>query len=109
MADDNSDDGLGARLDSALRSGLELGSVDVATLLEGSRHRARQVRFRRIASVTAAAVIAVAFPVGYETPTPDVNAATPSAMLGSSSRPDANHTIAPVHQPKPTAVPSVPP
>jgi hypothetical protein len=107
---DDSDETLGARLDSALRSGLDLGQVDVATLVEGSRHRARQVRTRRIAAAVASAALVLAVPVGYEVVNPGGQTSSqPAAMLPSGSRSPADRALAPTARPKPTAVPSVVP
>ena len=112
MVDDDSDEMLGARLDAALRSDLDVGPVDVATLLEGSRHRARRVRTRRIAAMTTAAVTVLAVPVGYEVMNPGSwSDSQPAAMLPSNSRSDADRPVAPADRPIPTAAPSalVPP
>jgi hypothetical protein len=111
MVDDDSDEMLGARLDSALRTRLDLDQVDVGTLLQGSRRRARRVRTQRIAAVAAASVLVVALPVGYEVINPaGRGSAPPAALLPSSSRPPVTHPAGPINQPNPTAVPSpVPP
>jgi hypothetical protein len=111
MVDDDSDEMLGARLDSALRTRLDLDQVDVGTLLQGSRRRARRVRTQRIAAVAAASVLVVALPVGYEVLNPaGRGSAPPAALLPSGSRPPVTRPGGPINQPNPTAVPSaVPP
>jgi hypothetical protein len=67
---DDSDERLGALLDAALPSRLGVDQVDARALLRGSRRRARQIRTQRIAALSAAAVLVVAVPVGYEVISP---------------------------------------
>lgn len=111
MVDDDSDEMLGVRLDSALRAGLDLKQVDVVTLLQGSQRRAQRVRTQRIGTAVAAAVLVVAMPVGYEVLNPGVGAtAPPAVMLPSTSAPAETRVTAPSVWPDPTAAASaVPP
>jgi hypothetical protein len=86
----DSEEVLGARLDSALRANLGSNGVNVAALLDGSRSRARRVRAQRIAAMAAAGALVVAVPVSYELIRPEPNSVVqPAAMLPSSSRPAA--------------------
>jgi hypothetical protein len=113
MVDDanDSDEMLGARLDSALRAGLGDHRVDVESLVHGSRRRARRVRSQRIAAVVAVSALVVAVPVGYEVVNPGPGAtAPPAVLLPSSSRPAVTQGGRPTARPDPGAVPSpVPP
>jgi hypothetical protein len=111
MVNDDSDESLGTRLDSALRAGLDSDQVDVATLLQGTRRRAKRVRTRRTAAVTAVAALVLAVPVGYELLNPQPGATAPPAMiLPSSSGSAGARTLAPTARPNPTAAASaVPP
>lgn len=111
MVDKNSDDMLGARLDSALRVGLDLEQVDVATLLQGSRRRAQRVRAQRITAAVTTAVLVVAVPVGYEVLNAGTGAtAPPAVLLPADSDPAKSRIVEPTPQPDPTAAPSpVPP
>jgi len=108
MVDNDSDEALGSRLDSALRTGLDLKHVDVATLVEGSQRRARRIRTRRMATLAAAAVLVLAVPVGYEVINPGPGSGSQSAaMLPSSSRPGATKAAEQINRrPNPTAIPS---
>jgi len=100
---DNSDELLGARLDEALHTGLDTDQVDVTTLLHGSRRRARRIRTQRFATVTAAAALVLAAPVGYEVVNSQPgDVAPPAVMLPSSS----GSAIARNVRPTPTATPT---
>jgi hypothetical protein len=83
----DSDEQLGARLDSALQAGLESDQVDVAGLLTGSRRRARRLRSQRITLVAAVAVLMIGVPAGLEVFRPNAGAGPPAVMLGSTSAP----------------------
>lgn len=105
---DDPDDQLGARLDSALRS-LDADRVDVATLLQGSRARAQRVRSRRIAAGAAAAVLVICVPIGYEVINPQPGGtAPPAALLPSGSQRAGPGSAGPTPRPAPTAS-AVPP
>jgi hypothetical protein len=83
VADNDSDEQLGALLDSALRTHQPSDHVDVAALAAGSRRRARQIRSRRTGLIGAAAALLVAVPVGYQVlaPNPHGSAGSESAAL----------------------------
>jgi hypothetical protein len=83
---DDTDDMLGSRLDSALRGNLDVHEVDVAILVQGSRHRARRIRTRRIAGAATAAVLVFGVPVGYEVINPGTSGNNSSAALLPSNR-----------------------
>ena len=106
---DDADELLGARLDEALRTGLDTDQVDVSTLLHGSRRRARRLRNRRIATVTTLAALVVGGPVGYEVVNAGPNdTAPPAAMLPSSSGSPGLRNSRPVSPPAPRPIPSGP-
>jgi hypothetical protein len=122
MTADDSDEALGARLDSALRTDLEAEQVNVPGLLQGSRHRARSIRNQRIAGATAAVVLIVAVPLGYEVINPGADARSSSAVLlpsgsrapvasssGATDRPDPNPTAVPSAVPPSGAISSTGP
>ena len=109
MVDDDSDEMLGARLDSALRSGLALAEVDVESLVVGSRRRARRVRSRRIAGAVTTTALVVGVPVGYEVVHPGAAGTAPPAAL-LPSHPGVTDLIRPTARPNPVIAPSaVPP
>jgi hypothetical protein len=85
VVDNDSDEQLGALLESTLRTHLGTDQVDARALIRGSRRRAKRVRSQRIAALTTAAVLVVAVPVGYEVISPDPHGvAQPAAMLPSN-------------------------
>lgn len=86
MMNDDTDDMLGSRLDSALRGSLDVNEVDVTTLVQGSRHRARRIRTRRIAGAATAAVLVLGVPVGYEVINPGTSGNNSSAALLPSGK-----------------------
>jgi hypothetical protein len=109
MVADDSDEMLGARLDSALRAGTDLDQVDVTALLQGSRRRAGRLRSQRIAGGIAAAILVVGIPVGYEMVNPGAGGAPPAALLPSSSRPAVTGTADPTVHPNPATIGSAAP
>jgi hypothetical protein len=97
MVASDSDEQLSARLDSALRTGLESDQVDVAQLLSGSRSRARQLRTQRFGLVVAAVVLVVALPVGLQVARPRIGAEQgPSAVMVHSPHPTVHPAPSPV-------------
>lgn len=107
MLDDDSDDRLGSRLDSALHTVLDVDRVDIQTLVQGSRRRARRIRTQRIAAMTVTAGLVLGVPVGYEVINPGAGGdATTAVMLPSA--PARTRAGGPIDRsnPAPTAVPS---
>lgn len=102
MGSHDSDEELGARLDSALHAGVGLDRVDVEMLLHGSRRRAQRIRKQRIVGMAAAAVLVVSLPVGYEVANVGEDAVAPAAaMLPSSAGPTMAHRAVPPARPIP--------
>jgi hypothetical protein len=85
MVPNDSDEQLGARLDSALRASLGSDQVDVDRLLVGSRGRAHRLRTQRISLVVAAAVLMIGVPAGLELSRPNGGEGPPAVMLGNAS------------------------
>ncbi len=83
----DSDDQLGARLDTALRAGLASDDVDVERLLTGSRRRAGRIRNRRISAGVAAAVVLIGVPAGVEILRPSDGVDPSAVLLGSAEVP----------------------
>lgn len=83
MVNNDSDEQLGALLDSALATHLGSDRIDVAALAAGSRRRARRIRSRRNALIGAGAALLVAIPVGYQVISPEPHG--PAGSTGSDS------------------------
>lgn len=74
-------DDLAALLGDALHADLSSDRVDVPSLLDGSRRRARRVRSRRVATAAGAALLVVAVPTGFQVLDPQRGAVAPPAAL----------------------------